>query len=121
MAEAEGQLRIISCTNQISKALERVVIFWLLQYVGDKLDIDQLGGQKNNSITHYLIEVTNFILYNQDLSEPHATIAAYVDFAQGFNRIQHCNLIEVLSEMNVPGWLLNVMIGYLTGRKLRVR
>ena len=31
MPESESQLRIISCTNQISKAMEKVVIFWLIK------------------------------------------------------------------------------------------
>ena len=120
-ADIESQLRIISCTNQLSKAFERVVLSWLMLYVKDKLDPDQLGGQKGNSVTHYLIEITNFILYNQDLKDPHATLAVFYDFSQGFNRIQYSTLIEVLSNMKVPGWLLRLMIGYLTGRILRVR
>ena len=101
--------------------MEKVVLSWLLSYVKDKLDPDQLGGIKGNSISHYLIEVTNFILYNQDLSNPQASFAAFINFAQGFNRIKHSKIIEILSSMSVPGWLLKVMMGYLTNRKLRVR
>ena len=41
--------------------------YWLMDYVGDKLDWAQYGGLRGNSISHYLIEFTNFILYNQDL------------------------------------------------------
>ena len=65
--DIEKQLRIISCTNQLSKAMEKVVIKWLMWFVKDKLDPDQMGGQEGHSISHYLIEMTNYILYNQDL------------------------------------------------------
>lgn len=93
-----------------------------MNFVKDKLDPDQMGGQDGHSIAHYLIEVTNFILYNQDLKDPQAIIAVMVDFSQGFNRIKHSTLIEILStKMNVPGWLLRIMISYLSERKLRVR
>lgn len=119
--DVEKQLRIISCTNQLSKALEKVVIKWLMFYVRDQLDPDQMGGKEGHSIAHYLIEVSNFILYNQDLSDPQAVMAISVDFSQGFNRIQHSILLEILSKMNVPGWLLRIMVSYLTQRKLRVR
>ena len=105
----------------MSKALEKVVIRWLMMYVKDQLDPDQMGGQEGHSISHYLIEVANFILYNQDLKNPQAILAIFVDFSQGFNRIRHSTLIEILSKMNVPGWLLRIMISYLTQRKLRVR
>ena len=65
--ETEKNLRILACTNQISKAFEKVIVQWLMKYVKKHLDPDQMGGQKGQSISHYLIEVTNFILYNQDL------------------------------------------------------
>ena len=71
--------------NQLSKAWEKIVIKWLMDFVKDKLDPDQMGGQDGHSIAHYLIEVTNFILYNQDLKDPHAIVAVLVDFSQGFN------------------------------------
>ena len=98
------------------------MVIWLMKYVGNKLDPDQFGGKKGHSISHYLIEMTNFILYNQDLSEPHATIASFIDYKQGFNRCQHSIFIEVLSkEYGVPGWLLRILVGYLSGRTMRVR
>ena len=66
--------------------------------------------------------MTNFILYNQDLSEPQATIANFIDYKQGFNRCQHSIFIEILSkDYDVPGWLLKVLIGYLSGRTMKVR
>ena len=117
----ERQLRIISCTNQVSKCLEKMVLNWLMIYVEPFLDPDQMGGQKGCSITHYLIEVSNFILYNQDLNNPHAIMAIFVDFAQGFNRVLHSKIIEILEKMKVPGWLLRIMVSYFTGRNLKVR
>ena len=93
-----------------------------MEHVESQLDPDQFGGIKGNSISHYLIEMTNFILYNQDLKNPQAIIAAFLDFRQGFNRCQHSIFIEILAnDYSVPGWLLRILIGYLKGRHLRVR
>ena len=93
-----------------------------MQFVKFKLDPDQFGGMKGNSINHYLIEMTNFILFNQDLKNPQATLAAFLDFKQGFNRCQHSIFIDIMAkDYNLPGWLLRILIGYLSGRKLRIR
>ena len=121
-AQDESQTRLISCTNKMNVVLEKQVIRWLMEHVESQLDPDQFGGIKGNSISHYLIEMTNFILYNQDLKNPQAIIAAFLDFRQGFNRCQHSIFIEILAnDYSVPGWLLRILIGYLKGRHLRVR
>ena len=83
--------------------MEKIVLNWLMQYIQPFLDPDQMGGQKGQSVTHYLIEVSNFILYNQDLKKPQTILAMFVDFSQGFNRVMHSKIIEILEKMNVPG------------------
>jgi hypothetical protein len=72
-------------------------------------------------VAHYLIEVQNAVLYNQDLEKPLATLFAAVDVSQGFNRICHNKCITRLSDMGCPGWLLKIVLSYLTGRELTVR
>ena len=117
----EDQLRIISLTSFLSKVCEQFVLDWLLHYVEDKLDWKQYGGVKGSSITHYLIDFVNFVLYNQDLKVPHAVIAVMFDFSKAFNRINHHIIIRILSDMGVPAWLLHIVIGFLTDRELVVR
>ena len=42
-----------------------------------------------------------------------------VDFQKAFNRQDHLTLITKLyNEMNVPGWLLIIVIGFLQDREL---
>ena len=117
----EDQLRIISLTSYFSKVYEQLVIEWLLEYVGDQIDWNQYGGVKGHSISHYLIEMINFILYNQDLRTPHAVLATMVDFSKAFNRQNHNLLLTLLSDMNVPGWLLKIVIGFLSDREMILR
>ena len=117
----ESMLRIISITHQISTLMERFVIDWLLSYIGEQLDRDQFGGQKGHSIAHYIIEIINFVSYNQDLSKPQATLLAGVDISKGFNNIDHCKLVTLFSSMNVPSWLLKIVVSYLSGRTLTLR
>ena len=117
----EGSLRIISITHNLSITYERFVLKWLLEYIGDKLDPDQFGGVKGHSVAHYLIEIQNTILYNQDLDKPQATLMAGVDISKGFNLIEHNECITRISDMGCPNWLLRILISYLSKRQLIVR
>ena len=112
--KSEDDLRIILLTSFFSKTYENFVIKWLMQYVAEKIDTKQFGGQKGNSITHYIIEFVNFILYNRDMSNPHAVLALMVDFRKAFNRQNHNMLVTILSKMGVPGWLLRIVIAFLS-------
>ena len=90
--ESEDDLRPISLTSFYSKVTEHFVVMWLLKYIEHKIDFRQYGGMKGNNITHYLIEFINFILYNQDSSDPIAILACMADFLKTFNRIDHIML-----------------------------
>ena len=68
---------------------EAFVTSWLMNFIKNKIDPGQYGGLPGNSITHYLVEVINFILYNLDLPIPHAVLLAMLDFSKAFNRMDH--------------------------------
>ena len=44
-----------------------------------------------------------------------------VYFSKAFNRQNHNILITKLSDMGVPGWLLKLVIAFLTNRKMSVK
>ena len=94
---------------------------WLLKFIGQKMDFRQYGGMKGNSITHYIVEFINFILSNQESPEPTAILACMIDFSKAFNRQNHNVLIRKLSDMGVPGWLLKIVMAFLTNRSMVVR
>ena len=75
----------------------------------------------SSSIAHYLVELINFILYNQDLKEKHAIIAVMIDFSKAFNRQDNNTLITILGNMGVPGWLLRILASFLEKRELLLR
>ena len=116
--QSEDDLRPISLTPFFSKVTEHFVVKWLFEYVGHKIDFRQYGGQKGNSVNHYLIELMNFILYCQDTTEQIAVLACVVDFKKAFNRQSHEILITKLSDLGVPGWLLKLVIAFLQDRRM---
>ena len=86
--------------------MERFVVKWLLGFIADKIDFRQYGGIKGNSVSHYLVEFINFILYNQDDKEPTAVLACLVNFPKAFNRQDHTILVTKHCDMGLPAWLL---------------
>jgi hypothetical protein len=117
---SESELRIISLTPFLSKAFERIVFDWLIHFIGNKMDWSQYGGTRGSSSSHYIIDLITFILYNQDLKEPKAILTAMVDFEKAFNRLNHNKLLSKLHDMGAPGWLVNIVKGFLEERKLEV-
>ena len=90
-------------------------------FIGEKIDFRQYGGIKGNSITHYIIEFINFVLSNQESTDPTAVLACMIDFSKAFNRQNHNLLITKLSDMGVPSWLLKIVMAFLTNRSMVVR
>ena len=121
MPESEDDLRPISLTNFFSKVLENFVFGWLLQYIEKKIDFRQYGALKGNSVCHYLIELLNFILWNQESQSPSAVLTCLIDFSKAFNRLNHNIIISKLSGMEVPTWLLKLVMGFLSNRRMLVR
>ena len=117
----EGDTRIISITNHMSKLLEKFMFEWLMEFIGKHFDSDQFGAIKGSSITHYLIELVNFILFNQDLKDPKATLGMLVDLSKAFNRVDHKDVIVELFEMGTPGWLIKLVASFLSNRNLNIR
>ena len=90
--------------------MEQFVVMWLLEIIGDKLDFRQYVGMKGNSVSHFLIELINFILFNQDNKEPTSVLACLLDFLKAFNRQDHAILITKLCDLGVPSWLLKIVL-----------
>ena len=84
----------------------------------DKNSRYQFGG---HSIAHYVIEESNFILYNQDLSKPMSTFFAGIDIQTEYYKFDHCKIVIILSNINVPSWILKMVGSYHSGRTLKLR
>ena len=117
----EDDLRLISATPFLSKVYESILGSWLLPHVEPYLDPGQCGGLKGTSVTHYLVKLLHHIHFHLDKPQPHAVLLALVDMRKAFNKISHQLVIEDLHAMKVPGWLLKILISYLTKRSLVVR
>ena len=79
-----------------------------------------MGSSKGNSITHNLIDLINVILSKQDSYDQTDIMDCMVDFKKVFNRQNHNVSMTKLSDMGVPGWLLKIVMAFLTGTQMLV-
>ena len=117
----EDDTRNIASTAYLSKQYESFIADWLMPYIEPFIDPGQCGGLKGSSITHYLVKLLNFVHVKLDMKQPHAVLLALIDMEKAFNRVSHQLVIEDLADMNVPGWLLLILISYLTERSMYMR
>ena len=118
---SENDLRLISGTAFFSKVYEAFLRDWLMPIVSPHLDPANYGGFKGISTGHYLINLLHFIHSNLDNLQPHAVLLAQVDLAKAFNRVSHQHVIQDLFDMHVPGWLLRILVSYLTERNMTLK
>ena len=118
---SENEIRNIASTAYFSKQYESFIGDWLLPFIEPFLDPGQCGGLKGSSITHYLVKLLHFVHKHVDSKQPHAVLLALIDLEKAFNRVSHQQVIEDLFDMHVPGWLLLIIISYLTERSMFMR
>ena len=87
-------------------------------FVEPQIDWGQYGGMPGCSIAHLMIELVTFVAYNLDSRKKQGVLLTAIDYSKAFNRQDHNNFITILFKMNVPGWLFNIIMGFLTKRKM---
>ena len=117
----EDDTRNIAGTAYLSKQYESFIADWMAPYIEPFIDPGQCGGLKGSSITHYLVKLLDFVHVKLDMKQPHAVLLALIDLEKAFNRVSHQLVIQDLADMHVPGWLLLILISYLTERSMYMR
>ena len=121
LQKSEDETRNIASTAFFSKQYESFIGDWIFPYIEPFIDPGQCGGLKGSSITHYLVKLLHFAHSYLDLKQPYAVLLALIDLEKAFNRVSHQLVIEDLADMHVPGWLLLILISYLTERSMFMR
>ena len=112
------KVRSISKSPFLCTQFEKIVISWLMPYIEPKLDWGQYGGVGGCSVSHLMIELLTFVHYNLDIRKRQGITLTAIDYSKAFNRQNHNNFLTLLHKMNVPGWLLNILMGFLKNRTM---
>ena len=111
-------LRNLGLTRFFGKVIESCIIDLLLPWL--KQDKGQFGGKPFHSTEHLLLELVEFIMEGLETGNQCVAILA-ADFSKGFNRLNANRLICTFAQMKIPGYLLKLLISYMTERLMRVK
>jgi len=115
----ESDLRPISLTSTLSKVLESIVGGWILEFVRNKLDIQQYGAIKGRSTTHALVDILHH--WHQALDNSESVRVIFIDYAKAFDHVDHSILVRKLYNFNVPQFLIRWLCSFLNNRMQRVK
>ena len=113
--QTKDDLRNLGLSVFFSKCLESVLVDWLWPVVSQFISRDQYGGQAGCGTYHYFVRLVNYIYTELDRDQARSTAVAAmaVDLSKAFNRLDHCKLITMLYDMNVPVCALCLLYNYL--------
>jgi len=116
----EDDLRTLSKTQWLSKALENILGDYILPIIDLYIDPGQCGGLRNSSINHYLVKLLDFIhkALDKPARTPHCAVLSVEDLSKAYNRGSHQLVVEDLHAMHVPGWILAIVFSYLVDRSM---
>ena len=97
-----------------------LLVKWMIDDVGDKIDPNQFGALKGTSTTFCLLDMIHQWLSSIDPQIYHSRIC-FLDFSKAFDRIGYNVLIEKLILIGGRRCLIPWIINFLTDRRQRVK
>ena len=113
--EDPAKCRNISCTNFLSKVLERLVLNYAKKQVKPKTN--QFGGEKSCSTNHFLAEVWDQLSEHLEGSRA-AVVHTSIDYSKAFNRLDHLACLNSFAVAGASTQLIKLLAAFLSGRKM---
>jgi len=114
-----SDIRPISLTASLSKALESFVLRWVLDLIDKKLDGKQFGGLRGKSTTHALIDMIHHWISALDKGK--SVRLLFVDYAKAFDDVDHSTVMRKLINFDVTDFLIRWICCFLTDHQQRVK
>ena len=112
-------LRPISLTAVLSKQLEKIIEGWMLDYIVDRLDVNQYGGLRVLSTTHALVDMVHtWLLTTEERKASHVVL---LDYRKAFDHVDHTVLVTKCKSYNLPNFIIRWLSAFLFDRSQRVR
>ncbi len=103
-----------------SKVLEYFPCEWIYECIKDKVDPNQFGGIKGSSTTLALIHLVNYIAKETDKRNMYARVLL-CDFSKAFDLVDHQLVLQKLSDVDVPPFLVKWAASFLLNRMQQVK
>ena len=111
------KLRPISLTSFFAKVAEGFVAEWVIDDIGDSIDLKQFGNVAGVSTNHYLINLIHYLFKGAEVSHNRGTVVL-TDFSKAFDLVDHTILIDKIIRMgvhrNIVPWICDFLHHLIT-------
>ena len=116
----ETDIRPISLTPIVEKVFESIVLGWVDDIVGERIDDNQFGGVGGTSTTDALVEMTHKWYEATDVLNNYVRVVL-LDFSKAFDLINHHILVDKLITNGVPAHIVRWLAAFLIDRQQQVK
>ena len=116
----ETDIRPISLTPIVAKVFESIVLGWVDDIVGERIDDNQFGGAGGTSTTDALVEMTHKWYEATDVLNNYVRVVL-LDFSKAFDLINHHILVDTLITNGVPAHIVRCLAAFLLERQQQVK
>ena len=114
-------LRKISCTSDYNKLFEGFMKGWILEDIGDKIDVSQYGGKKGVGCEHMIVAMVDRVLALLDQNpDKSAVILSGIDWANTFARGDPTKTICKFLNLGLCPSLALLLADYFSNRQMSV-
>ena len=92
---------------------------WLLEEIGEKLDLEQFGATKGLSTTDALIDITHH--WHIAIHDRDDVRVLLLDYSKAFDLVDHNILVEKFASLGIHEILLRWLHAFLSDRQQRVK
>ena len=116
----ETDIRPISLTPIVAKVFEYIVLGWVDDIVGERIDDNPFGGVGGTSTTDALVEMTHKWYEATDVLNNYERVVL-LDFSKAFDLINHHILVDKLITNGVPAHIVRWLAAFLLDRQQQVK
>ena len=121
VTDIKNQLRPISLTPAVSKIAEDFIIkSYISPAILKIIDPDQFGAIPKSSTEQALISILHYLSKETDGTSAAVRLVLF-DYRKAFDLIDHHILVQKLSGLDIPRWVINWVCDFLTNRNQRVK
>ena len=88
----------------------------MLDYIVDRLDVNQYGGLRGLSTTHALVDMVHTWLLTAE--ERKASHMVLLDYRKAFDHVDHTVLVTKCKSYNLPNFIIRWLCAFLSDRPL---
>ena len=115
-------LRKIAGTSDYNKVLESFMKDFIMEDIGNKIDLSQYGGKKGVGTEHMIVALVDRVLALLDTHpDKSAVILSGVDWASAFARGDPTKTVTKFISLGLRPSLVALLISYFSDRKMKVK